>query len=73
LQGRTGRFDPFAKPSADGRYLRTPDGSNRRKAAIAGRESGRRDWADSGPSMCALEGKIAPETAIFAIWPGSEI
>jgi hypothetical protein len=30
-----GRFDTFAKGSANGRYLRIPDGSNRREADVA--------------------------------------
>jgi hypothetical protein len=40
------RFDLSTRPSGYDRYLRNPDGWSRRKAAIAGRESGRRDWAD---------------------------
>jgi hypothetical protein len=35
-----GRFDPFAKPSANDRYLRSPDGWSRRKPDIADRGFG---------------------------------
>jgi len=33
-----GRLDLFAKPSANGRYLREADGRSRREAAIAERD-----------------------------------
>jgi len=36
-----GRFDRFAKPSANDRYLRTADGRSRRVADVADRGPGR--------------------------------
>ena len=48
-----GRLDPFAKPSGNGRYLRSPDGRCRREADIADRVLGRLNWAESRPTGVA--------------------
>ena len=45
-----GRFDPFTKPSANGRYLRTPDGWSRRLADVADPNPGRLKRAGSAPT-----------------------
>jgi hypothetical protein len=51
-EGRNG-FAPFAKPSANDRYLRKRDtaqsGWSRREAELADRDVGRRSWSDSAP------------------------
>jgi hypothetical protein len=57
-----GRSDPFAKPSRNGRYLRTPAGWNRRQADTAVRRPGRLNWADSVPP-----GAASGTTAVRAI------
>jgi len=40
----SGRFDPFAAPSANTRFLRTPDGRSRRESVISDRDGGPRSW-----------------------------
>jgi hypothetical protein len=39
-----GRFDPFAKPTINDRYLRTADGRSRRKPVIEDRDGGGCGW-----------------------------
>jgi hypothetical protein len=50
-----GRFDQFAMPSGNDRYLREADGWSRREADIAEWRAGTSQFAAIGPTRFALD------------------
>src|SRR5262249_53723032 len=69
----SGRFDRFAKPSIDDRYLREADSRSRREADVADCILGCLNWADSGcwpnggngpMAVCLLLGAHAGEADV---------
>ena len=55
-----GRLGPFAEPSGDDRYLRSPDGWSRRITGVASHGLGRLNWAESAPTGVASGGRKLP-------------
>src|ERR1700679_2711237 len=54
------RFDPSTTPRRNGRYLRTPDGSNRREPDIPNRGLGRLSGREARLQLYPREGPESP-------------
>jgi len=60
-------YDAFARPPANGRYLRTADGRSRRIADVADHGLGRLDWAENAPTGVASGRTGVTEKAVVPL------